>query len=131
MAKVRMRVLQGEPVEKPGASAFVLHMFELIAHVEQEGEYFAGCVEGFDGTLETVGGSEKEVVQGLCEAFSMLTSYHIEKDDLWEFLTAHDMRPCAVETLSMTVTSPSDIEREFTYMPTNLPIIGGVRACGG
>ena len=128
MAKIGLRFLRAQKIEEPGATGCLVHLFELAAHIEQEGNRYAGCIEGFDGAIEAVGETEETVVQDLFDGFSMLVDYHIKRNNLEQFLREHGKE---IRTLDKPVVSTPmvGVDRVFEYMPNIAPILGGIRVC--
>lgn len=121
---IRLEGIQGN------LGAVSAHIFDLIAHVESEGDFVAGCIEGFDGAIEAVGKDLNEVVKSLFGGFQMLVDYHMEKGDLSEFLKEHGLGQEPIDEPRMS-KCPPDLDGTFEYIPKNLPFIGGFQHAVG
>ena len=133
MSKIRVRLIRVELAEsemKAGCAAFV-HLFQLIALIEQEGDAFAGCIQGFEGSIEAVGENRQEVIQNLVDGFSLTIDYHIGKDTLPQFLEKNRISGHQFSQPIPIVTGPSGEEpqEEVTFV-TGMPgVVGGFVGC--
>ena len=130
MTRVKLRLLRVEPVRQSGGFAAFVNLFEIYAQVEQEGETFAGCIEGFSGSMESVGSTEEEVIQGLFDAFSLTVDYHIERDSLVGFLDENRIKHAQLDA-PVLIGTPEAFEKEFTYLAPSPAVAGGLVTCAG